>query len=32
VPPELADPLDAFEIGETKDVEEFGTSRRREDL
>jgi hypothetical protein len=29
IAPELADPLDAIEIGETEDVEEFGTSRRR---
>jgi hypothetical protein len=30
VAPELADPLDAVEVGEPEDVEEFGTSRWRE--
>jgi len=30
VPPELADPLNAFEVREAEDVEEFGASRRRE--
>jgi hypothetical protein len=30
VPPELADALGAVEVGEAEDVEEFGSSRRRE--
>jgi hypothetical protein len=32
VTPELADPLDAVEVGKAEDVEEFGASPRREGL
>jgi hypothetical protein len=32
VPPELADPVGAVEIGEAEDVDELGASGRREGL
>jgi hypothetical protein len=32
VAPELSDPVRSVEVGEAKDVDEFGASRRREGL